>query len=264
MRKHRWLRLVAVASVLALALAACGGDDDDDNASGSTSSTAATAADRGNVDGTLAIGALLPQSGDLAVIFNALHTPVTMAIDEINAAGGVNGKPVVAEGRRRRHQSPTSPPSALDTLLTSDKVDAIVGPASSTTTDGIVDKVASNGVVDVLGFEHLGRAQPTAKDGGYYFRTAPPDKSPGPGARAAHPRRQQVEGRDPRPERLLRHRFRPTRWRGAHRRRRRRSSTNVAVRPGRVRLQRRRRQGRRQGRPTRSSSSASTTTAARS
>ena len=179
MRKHRWLRLVAVASVLALALAACGGDDDDDDASsGSTSSTAAPAADRGNVDGTLAIGALLPQSGDLAVIYDALHVPITMAIDEINAAGGVNDQQVTLADADDG-TSPDVAAGGLDTLLTSDNVDAIIGPASSTTMEGIVDKVASNGVVTCSG-SNTSAALTDAKDDGFYFRTAPPDKFQGP------------------------------------------------------------------------------------
>jgi branched-chain amino acid transport system substrate-binding protein len=179
MRKHRWLRVVAVASVLALALAACGGDDDDDDASSDTTdSTAAQAAERGNVDGTLKIGALLPQSGDLAVIHDALRVPVQMAIDEINAAGGVNGTPVeVADADDGT--SPDVASTALDTLLTSDNVDAIVGPASSTTMEGIVDKVATNRVVTCSG-SNTSAALTDAEDDGFYFRTAPPDKFQGP------------------------------------------------------------------------------------
>src|SRR5512134_1328873 len=109
MRKYRWVRLLAVVSVLAIAGAACGGDDDDDDdatdtTEASTDDTEATtdategetsSGDRGNVDGQLVIGALLPQSGDLAVIYDALSVPVDMAIEEINAAGGVNGQDVV-------------------------------------------------------------------------------------------------------------------------------------------------------------------------
>ena len=187
MKKHRWLRCVAVVSALA---------SPSPRAAVTTTTTTRELdhraprpprpRDRGNVDGTLTVGALLPQSGDLAVIYDALHVPVTMAIDEINAAGGVNGKPVVLKdaddgtvaGRRRPR---------LDTLLNSDKVDVIVGPASSGTMEGIVDKVASNGVVDVLGVEHVGRA-----DHGQGRRLLLPHRAagqvPGPGARAAHPR----------------------------------------------------------------------------
>src|SRR5215218_3348427 len=48
--------------------------------------------DRGNKNGTLEIGQLAPQTGQLSNIVQSLTTPVTMAIDEINAAGGVLDK----------------------------------------------------------------------------------------------------------------------------------------------------------------------------
>jgi branched-chain amino acid transport system substrate-binding protein len=178
MHKHRWLRLLGVVTVLALVLAACGGDDDDDDSGAAQSTTPNTAADRGNVDGTLVFGALMPQSGDLNVIYDALHTPVTMAIDEINAAGGVNDKPVQLKDADDG-TDPNVATNSLDTLLNSDKVDAILGPASSGTMEGIVDKVANAGVVDCSG-SNTSAALTTAKDDGYYFRTAPPDKFQGP------------------------------------------------------------------------------------
>jgi ABC-type branched-subunit amino acid transport system substrate-binding protein len=179
MRKHRWLRPLAVVSALALALAACGGDDDDDDeGADTTESTEGSAAERENVDGTLKFGALLPQSGDLAVIYDALHVPITMAIEEINAAGGVNGTPVeLADADDGTDPNVAS--GSLDTLLTSDNVDAILGPASSTTTEGIIDKIASNGVVTCSG-SNTSAALTDAEDDGYYFRTAPPDKFQGP------------------------------------------------------------------------------------
>ncbi|MGH8978401.1 MAG: ABC transporter substrate-binding protein, partial [Acidimicrobiia bacterium] len=93
MGKHRWLRLVAVASVLALALAACGGDDDDDDASDATTDT--TAADVPEGDGVLTVGSLLPSTGALAFLGPPMIGAVQMAVQEINAAGGVNGQDVV-------------------------------------------------------------------------------------------------------------------------------------------------------------------------
>jgi ABC-type branched-subunit amino acid transport system substrate-binding protein len=177
MHTHRWLRLLGVVTILALVLAACGGDDDD-SSSGTTESTAQQAADRGNVDGTLVLGALMPQSGDLSVIYDALHTPVTMAIEEINAAGGVNDKPVQLKDADDG-TDPNVATTSLDTLLNSEKIDAIIGPASSGTMEGIVDKVASAGVVDCSG-SNTSAALTDAKDDGFYFRTAPPDKFQGP------------------------------------------------------------------------------------
>src|SRR6266516_2462888 len=48
----------------------------------------------GKGDGTLTIGQLAPQTGSLSSIAPSLTAPVTTAIDEINAAGGVFGQPV--------------------------------------------------------------------------------------------------------------------------------------------------------------------------
>lgn len=180
MRRNRWLHLLAALTAFALVAAACGDDEDDGAAEGeeTTTTEGAAAGDRGNVDGTLVLGALLPQSGDLSAIYGALSTPIDLAIDEINAAGGVNGKPV----ERRDGDDGTNPDVAtgsLDTLLESDKVDAIVGPASSGTMLGIIDKVRDAGVVTCSG-SNTSAELTDADDGGFYFRTAPPDKFQGP------------------------------------------------------------------------------------
>ena len=66
-------------------------------------------------------------------------------------------------------------------MLTSDKVDAIIGPASSTTTLGIIDKIKSNKVLECSGSNTSSELSVAggAADG-YYFRTAPPDALQGP------------------------------------------------------------------------------------
>ncbi len=53
-------------------------------------------------DGTLTIGTLLPQTGSLAFLGPPEFAGVDLAIKEINAAGGVLGKPVVKYRRRLR------------------------------------------------------------------------------------------------------------------------------------------------------------------
>ena len=232
-KKHQWLTLVAVVSALAIALAACGGDDDD-SASSASSTTAAKAADRGNVDGTLTVGALLPSvRRPRRHLRRAAHARDDG--DRRDQRGRRRerqaGRP---QGRRRRHLAGRRRPG-LDTLLNSDKADVIVGPASSGTMEGIVDKVASAGVTHVLGFQHVGRA-----DHGQGRRLLLPHRPagqvPGPGARAARLERQQDEARDPRPERLLRHRVRGLVGEGAHRRWCR-CRHQLGVRPRRVGLQ---------------------------
>src|SRR4051812_27577672 len=102
---------VALAATLALSTvaAACGDDDSDSgNADkttttankGATTTTAAKAtpaADNGgrkSASGALKIGAILPQTGNLAPIGPPMIQGVAMAVRDINAAGGVNGSDV--------------------------------------------------------------------------------------------------------------------------------------------------------------------------
>src|SRR4029077_15274840 len=108
------------------------------------------------------------------------NTPVTMAVTEINAAGGVNGKPIVLKSADDGTSPAVAPPS-LDTLLTSGKVDAIVGPASSGTALGIIDKIKTNGVVTCSGSNTTAALSGAGgAAGGYFFRPAPSDNLQGP------------------------------------------------------------------------------------
>jgi branched-chain amino acid transport system substrate-binding protein len=131
-------------------------------------------ADRG---GMLMIGQLAPQTGDLSSIVSSLTTPVTMAIDEINAAGGVLGQSVgyaVADDGTQPDVAATS----LQHLLESDRVDAVVGPASSGTMLGILDEVRK-AHVPICSGSNTSTDLSTADAGGYYFRTAPSDRLQG-------------------------------------------------------------------------------------
>jgi branched-chain amino acid transport system substrate-binding protein len=172
---------MALLGVLALVAAACSDDGGDQADGGTTTVTVARGGPssnaRGNVDGTLVIGKLLPQSGDQSARFKAVDTPINIAIQEINAAGGVNGKPITllaADDGTRADVAGVS----LDRLL-HERVDVVLGPSSSATMLGIIDKVESGEVVTCSGSNTA--AELTGADsGGYYLRTAPPDKLQGP------------------------------------------------------------------------------------
>jgi branched-chain amino acid transport system substrate-binding protein len=180
MARARALVTIALVATLSLVASACGSDKKDNASSASSTTQAAKSNDRGNVDGQLVLGALLPQSGDLSAIIKSLMTPITMAVAEINAAGGVNGKDVVLK-EADDGTSVDVATSSLDTLLTSDKVDAILGAASSTTTLGIIDKIKTNGVAQCSGSNTSAELSvPGGAAGGYYFRTAPSDNLQGP------------------------------------------------------------------------------------
>jgi branched-chain amino acid transport system substrate-binding protein len=169
MGKVRALKLVTLFALISL-LAAYGG------AAGG--SPTGKPPDRGNKNGTLEIGQLAPQTGQLSNIVQSLITPVQMAIDEINGAGGVLGNPATYT-QADDGTDPTVASQSLDRLLNSDKVDAIMGPASSTTMLGILDKVRGAGVLTCSGSTTSAELT-KAKSDGYFFRTAPPDRLQGP------------------------------------------------------------------------------------
>jgi ABC-type branched-subunit amino acid transport system substrate-binding protein len=128
---------------------------------------------RGNLDGQLRIGVLLPQTGPGMPIGLSMTAAVQMAVKEINAAGGVNGQAVslsiADEGSTQEAAA-----KALDDLLNEQKVDAIVGPASSKVALALIDRI-----VDA----RVATCSPTATatalsdypDKGYFFRTMASD-----------------------------------------------------------------------------------------
>jgi branched-chain amino acid transport system substrate-binding protein len=161
-------RLGAVALIGALALAGGGSDGDSGDSSSSDDSSSARKG-----DGTLTIGTLLPQTGDLAFLGPPEFRGVDLAIEDINAAGGVLDKQVVGVKGDSGDGTPDIAGAEVDKLL-SDKADAIIGAAASGVSVSVIDKITGNGVVHfspantAAGFD-------TYDDGGLYFRTAPSD-----------------------------------------------------------------------------------------
>src|SRR5437879_4265346 len=174
-------RRIALLAVLALTAAACGGGGGKKKAA-STATTARTFPSRGNVDGILKIGILAPQTGDLAALGPPQIKGAELAIKQINDAGGVLGKPVqTAESDDGGGSNTDLANTNADRLITSDKVDAIMGAASSGTTKAIIDKVTGAGVVECSPSNTAAELTTiTSNHGGYYFRTAPPDNLQGP------------------------------------------------------------------------------------
>ncbi len=95
-------RILGASLVVAALLASACSGDDSPAAPPSTDLVVPTIPDRGNVDGVLKIGYLLPTSGDAANVGPPMISGIEMAIRDINAAGGVNGQPVSLVGGRRR------------------------------------------------------------------------------------------------------------------------------------------------------------------
>ncbi|MGZ5401100.1 MAG: ABC transporter substrate-binding protein [Nocardioides sp.] len=128
-------------------------------------------------DGTLTIGNLLPQTGDLAFLGPPEFAGVKLAIEDINAAGGVLGQDVVNIDADSGDGTPDIAGAEVDKLFNQD-VDAIIGAAASGVSVSVIDKITGAGVVHfspantAAGFD-------TYDDNGLYFRTAPSDRLQG-------------------------------------------------------------------------------------
>lgn len=176
-RSTRARRAAIVLAASALVLSACGGDSDDepDASDSSPSSSESQAATQG--DGVLRIGSLLPQTGDLAFLGPPEFAGVDLAVQDINAAGGVLGKPIEEFDADSGDGTPDIAGSEVDKLF-NDKVDAIVGAAASGVSVSVIDKITGAGVIHfspantAAGFD-------TYDDNGLYFRTAPSDRLQG-------------------------------------------------------------------------------------
>jgi len=190
-----WLRRLALVAVLALFVAACGGDGGTDEAEDATEGggeTEATepaetteeedteAAGGGGGDGTLQLGYILPETGQLAFLGPPQIEAARFAIEQINAAGGVLGNeiPEIISGDEAGDEAVAN--QSADRLL-AEGVDAIIGAAASGMSLAIIDKVTGAGVVQCSG----SNTAPTFTDyedeePGFYIRTAPSDAMQGP------------------------------------------------------------------------------------
>ena len=124
---------------------------------------------RRNVDGALRIGVWLPTSGPAAALGSPLAAGVELAVQEINEAGGVNGR-MVQVANRDEGGDPATAYQALRELLEQEQVDVIVGPSSSRVALGAIDTLAAAHVVDcspTASARDLGER----RDNGFFFRT---------------------------------------------------------------------------------------------
>jgi branched-chain amino acid transport system substrate-binding protein len=172
-RPTRAWRTAAVFATAALVLTACGSGNDSDSADSSPSASESAAPAKG--DGTLTIGTLLPQTGDLAFLGPPEFAGVQTAIDDINAGGGVLGKDVVQVKADSGDGTPDIAGAQTDKLLDAN-ADAVVGAASSSVSLSVIDKITGAGVVQFSPANTspaLDDAKTDPKN--LYFRTAPSD-----------------------------------------------------------------------------------------
>jgi branched-chain amino acid transport system substrate-binding protein len=172
---------VVVLGAASLVLAACGGSSSTSesssapaSSSAAPSSSSAEPAPSSDCKNTqLKIGTLLPATGDLAFLGPPEFAGVDLAVSEIVAAGGVLGQPVVNEYGDSGDTKTDLASQTVDSHL-SKGVQAIIGAASSGVSLTVIDKITSNGVLQIS----PANTAPTLTDypdNGLYFRTAPSD-----------------------------------------------------------------------------------------
>ncbi len=150
-KTKRYLKLIAVISVMALVAAACGDGDEDfavttTQAPVTTTQAPTDAPEEMGTDGQLVIGTLLPVTGDLAFLGPPEVAGARLAVADINAAGGVFGTDVVLhEGDSGDTNQDIANPE-VDRLLALE-VDAIIGAASSAVSKLVIDKITGNNVI---------------------------------------------------------------------------------------------------------------------
>ena len=121
----------------------------------------------------LTIGTLLPETGNLAFLGPPEVAGVQLAINDINAAGGVLGQPVTLVTGDSGDASTDTATQTVDRLLQSG-VNAIIGAASSGVSLTVIDTITQAGVMQISPANTSDQFT-TYNDQGLYFRTAPPD-----------------------------------------------------------------------------------------
>lgn len=117
------------------------------------------------------VGAITPLSGKLAVYGEGFQRAMNLALEEVNASGGVKGKPmkIIFEDNSSTSQSSVS---AIQKLITVHKVPVIFGPAASSNFLAICPIAQQNKVI-LIGAESA--AADISKCGSYVFRVFPSD-----------------------------------------------------------------------------------------
>ena len=179
MKRTMVLKTVAVLGAASLALAACSSDPVDDVTSAAeevasdTESAVEEVTDECKSPAVLVLGSMLPATGDLAYLGPPEFAGVEMALEEIDAAGGVLGSPITYIEGDSGDTSTDIASQTVDSQL-AQGVNAIIGAASSGVSLTVIDKITSNGVVQ---FSPANTAPilTTYADNGLYFRNSPSD-----------------------------------------------------------------------------------------
>ena len=161
MKKKNMLSMM-LAGCLALSLTACGGSSESSDASDNSGASSDS--------GTITLGMIGPLTGSVAVYGTHIENGVKLAIEEINAAGGVtlsDGTHQLAVEVKDDQGDSTECVNAMNALI-SDGIQLVVGSATSGCTSAITSIANSEGVVMIT---PSGTADSLTTTMDYVFRT---------------------------------------------------------------------------------------------
>jgi ABC-type branched-subunit amino acid transport system substrate-binding protein len=178
MKTRWWLRLGAVLAALALVAAACG-DDDGDGGEAATTTTEEEQADIEANPATdrLVIGRILPETGSLAFLGPPMIAGVNLALEDVNASGGVLGQPVDVLEADEGDDAARATESLARVLA--EGANAIVGAAASGQTQEIIQTLFDEQIPECSP-SNTSPAFSDQDNAGFYFRTVPPDQAVAP------------------------------------------------------------------------------------
>jgi neutral amino acid transport system substrate-binding protein len=182
-RTTRATTALAIAGAAAILLAACSTSGSADTGSSASASAGkkdpAASCKAPSTPGTdaLKIGTILPLTGSLAYLQPPAQAGVGLAVDDINAAGGVLDQDVTIEPRTDSGDSnDMTVSSSAATKLVNAKVPVAIGAESSSVTLNVIDQLTSNCIVEI---SPANTATDLSGYSSYYYRTAPPDSVQG-------------------------------------------------------------------------------------
>ena len=160
-RRSTAARGLAIAAVLSVGLAAC-----------STTTDSGGDGDAAGSQDPLIVGTILPLTGTLAFLGPPEVAGVGLAIDDINAAGGVLGNDVTMEQGDSGDTTDTSVAQQTATDLISKGAQVVIGAASSAVSLNVVDQFTEAGVMQI---SPANTATDLSGASDFFTRTAPPD-----------------------------------------------------------------------------------------
>ena len=188
MKRKLWLRHLAVLTSLALVLAACGDADDEpdddidevedvddvDDDLDEEEDEEALDIDRPERDDVLNLGYLLPETGDLATLGLPQIEATLLAVDDINAAGGVLGSDVTIDSGDEASDGAIAREETA--RLINAGVDAVIGAAASGMSQEVIGLLHDNEIVQCSA-SNTSPAFTDQDNNTYYVRTVPPDEA---------------------------------------------------------------------------------------